>query len=133
MMVAATPDWIAEFERLTEQACWMITRPYAGIAVSPPSVRCKNKYFHSMKKGLQVEFAPAMLGLEKRECASACHWSRAGNDYFGIARKNGIPLRFDAVKHSVEAGIDYLNSKAVVPNQFGAAIYTFSNSLTEVW
>ena len=70
-------------------------------------------------------------------CAFACHWAvgaSASNptDYYGVARANNIPLRFDVVQSSsknvVQSLINYLPNSPV-PAPFHIGVYTFNTTV----
>jgi len=54
-------------------------------------------------------------------------------DYYGIARFNGVQLRFDVVQSAVETAIGYMQSSEEIPSQFGASVFEFGNALTQDW
>lgn len=96
---------------------------------------------------------PAVNGqypLPGPPCAFACHWTnqpvqappgattadpRGGtNDLYGLARRNGIPLRFDYVKQATQDTLQQMqkdNNTAL--NNLSVGIYTFNSTLTQVY
>ena len=70
-------------------------------------------------------------GLGGLQCAFACHWNADGTDYYGLARNNNIQLRFDVLKTAVASAINQMISQKMIDNQFGVAIYTFGDKLTQ--
>jgi hypothetical protein len=74
-------------------------------------------------------------------CAFACHWTtnmsadgKTTADLFGLARRQGIQLRFDVVK---QATIDVLNTMQAdnlsALNNLSVGIYAFNSTVTEVY
>ena len=72
-------------------------------------------------------------GLNGYPCSFACHWDAGGNDYYGLARKNNVQLRFDVLQTAVQSAISEMINEQVITNQFGVGIYTFNNSLVRVY
>jgi Flp pilus assembly protein TadG len=85
--------------------------------------------------GLTAGSVPSGLGGLK--CAFACHWDANNNDYYGLARKNNVQLRFDVVQSAVAAAIGQMITLELIPSQFGVGIYTFGtpapNVLTKIY
>ena len=79
----------------------------------------------------KVADVPDNLGGLK--CAFACHWDANGTDYYGLARNKGIQLRFDVLQTAVASAITQMIDQKKITNQFGVAIYTFSNTLTRIY
>jgi Flp pilus assembly protein TadG len=76
---------------------------------------------------------PGANGLGALQCAFACHWDANNNDYYGLARNNHIQLRFDVVQSAVASAIGEMIHEEVIASQFGVGIYTFGNTLTQVY
>lgn len=72
-------------------------------------------------------------GLGNLQCAFACHWDASGTDYYGLARNNSIELRFDVLQTAVASAIDQMISQRKIDDQFGVAVYTFGNTLTQIY
>lgn len=72
-------------------------------------------------------------GLGSLQCAFACHWDASGTDYYGLARNSGIQLRFDVLQTAVASAITQMISQQKISDQFGVAIYTFSNKLLQIF
>jgi len=72
-------------------------------------------------------------GLGYLQCAFACHWDASGTDYYGLARNNGIELRFDVLQTAVASAIKQMISQRKIDDQFGVAIYTFGDTLTRIY
>ncbi len=71
---------------------------------------------------------PADLG--NKPCAFACHWDKNNNDYYGLAKTNGIQLRFDVLQDAVASAIKQMKDQRKIVDQFAVSIYTFSSALT---
>ncbi len=80
----------------------------------------------TVSKGTNMPQAP---------CAFACHFDANSNDYYGLARQNGVKLRFDYVQSSaaqvIQSLINYLPTSTTV-NPFSVGVYTFNAAFTTV-
>ena len=72
-------------------------------------------------------------GLGDLQCAFACHWDADSYDYYGLARDNNIQLRFDVLQTAVASAIDQMVSQQKIDGQFGLAVYTFADKLTQIY
>jgi Flp pilus assembly protein TadG len=72
-------------------------------------------------------------GLGGYHCAFACHWDANNNDYYGLARANNIPLRFDVVQTATAASINQMISQETFPDQYSVGIYTFTTVLKQIY
>lgn len=76
-------------------------------------------------------------GLAGLRCAFACHWQTdpTKDDYYSVARTNGIQLRTDVLKLAVNSALAtmYTLQKNAVPDQFGVGVITFDNALQQVY
>jgi Flp pilus assembly protein TadG len=80
----------------------------------------------------------AGTNVPQAPCAFACHWaaipvgSTYSPDYYGVARQNGIQLRFDVLQSSaasvIQTLINYLPTSPV-PTPFHIGVYTFNTGL----
>jgi Flp pilus assembly protein TadG len=113
MLIAATPAGVSNLNAWT---------PIGATTPNNPS-------------GLTASSVPS--GLGGLQCAFACHWDANGNDYYGLARKNNIQLRFDVVQSAVAAAIGQMITLELIPSQFSVGIYTFGtpapNVLTKIY
>lgn len=73
--------------------------------------------------------------VEKTSCAIACHYMDIyGSPYtYPEARKSGAKLRIDVVKDAVAKLLGEMEQRRANKQQYQVAIYTFSNSLTQVF
>lgn len=70
-----------------------------------------------------------MVANTSDQCAFACHDDSATpNDYYGLAKKLGVPMRIDVVRSATQQLMDTATSARIVANQFRMAIYTFGAS-----
>jgi hypothetical protein len=113
MLIAATPAGVSNLNAWT---------PIGGSTPNKPA-------------GLTAGSVPS--GLGGLQCAFACHWDANNNDYYGLARKNNVQLRFDVVQSAVAAAIGEMITLELIPSQFGVGIYTFGtpapNVLTKIY
>jgi Flp pilus assembly protein TadG len=80
-----------------------------------------------------VNAVPGAGGLGGLQCAFACHWDANNKDYYGLARANNVQLRFDVVQSAVASAINEMIALEAIPNQFSVGIYTFNNTLTQIY
>jgi hypothetical protein len=85
-------------------------------------------------------------------CAFACHWTNAPveappgsttgvpdprggtNDLYGLARRNGIALRFDYVKEATQAALQAMDAdNNATLNNLSVGIYTFDRAVHRVY
>jgi Flp pilus assembly protein TadG len=74
-------------------------------------------------------------------CAFACHWtntsstdSRGGTaDLFGMARRNGVTLRFDILKSAAITLLNKMQADNLSFSNLSVGIYTFENSITQIY
>ena len=71
-------------------------------------------------RGDSVAYAP---------CAFACHSNTTGTDNYGIARRNGIRLRFDDLKDAIARITSSLDARNAA-RTFRVAFYTFATDLS---
>lgn len=72
-------------------------------------------------------------GLGSLQCAFACHWDNNDKDYYGLARDKSIELRFDVLQTAVASAINQMISQQKITDQFSVGIYTFGNTLTQIF
>jgi len=58
-------------------------------------------------------------------CAFGCHFDSNNNDFYGLAKANGVPLRIDVLSHAVQSVIDTI-SQAPAASQFQVELYSFN-------
>ncbi len=83
--------------------------------------------------GLLVRASPlfAQWG-QNQNCAFGCHFDAGGNDFFGLAHRNGIQLRIDVLAQAVQHVLTTIGQSPVA-NQFQAGLYTFTKSVSTVF
>jgi Flp pilus assembly protein TadG len=89
------------------------------------------------------KYAITATNVPQAPCAFACHWTSSlasgssyTNDYYGLARQNGIQLRFDVVQSAAENVITTLQQALPtlpVPAPFNVNVFTFANSLGTIY
>ena len=65
-------------------------------------------------------------------CGFACHWTATGDDYYALAKRNGVPLRIDMLRAAVSnliTNIAALNTH----NAFRLGMYTFAQTFTPIY
>lgn len=77
-------------------------------------------------------------GLGNLRCAFACHWTTNSYggysyDYYGLARYNGIQLRFDVLQAAAADAINQMISQKKIDRQFAVTVYTFASTLTQIY
>jgi Flp pilus assembly protein TadG len=98
------------------------------LAATQAGVDLMNSITPSQQSALAVP-----NGLGGVPCAFACHWDPNGHDYYGLARKNKVLLRFDVLQSAVQLAIAEMIREEVIADQFGINIYTFTDDLTKVY
>lgn len=63
-------------------------------------------------------------------CAFACHDLSNPNDYYNIAKNNGVQMRIDVVRQATQELTQKAKSDARYPNQYQMGVYTFGDSAT---
>lgn len=172
MLIAATSSGVSTLQPIAANAsCFQAAGGYnshtkAGTPTCTGSTSCTQGSIQI--PGFTSSYSYNINGLGGCQCAFACHWVQpsgsttftyngvqtesgatnpGGNqtyslDYYGLARANGVQLRFDVVQSAVETAINYmyntelnagLNNGAGVTGQFGAQVFEFGNALTQDW
>lgn len=84
-----------------------------------------------------------LSGVDKTDgCAFACHlhtFDNKGkitgddpNDFYNIAKKNGVKLRIQVLREAVENLVDTAKQSMTLPNQFRMEIWTFAENPNKV-
>ena len=78
-----------------------------------------------------------MQNLTPDQCAFACHKKNAdgtenNNDYYHLAKRNGVQLRIDLLRQAVQNLMDTAIASTLIPNQFRMGLYTFSDTFQTV-
>ena len=74
-------------------------------------------------------------------CAFACHWTNnasadplgGSNDLFGMARRNGVTLRFDLLKNATNSVLQQMQSDNLSFNNLSVGIYTFNTQVSQIY
>jgi hypothetical protein len=64
-------------------------------------------------------------------CGLACHSDTGNNDYYYLAKSNGITLRLDVVHQAAASVIQTMQSYEQVPGQYSVGVYEFNNTLQQ--
>jgi Flp pilus assembly protein TadG len=62
------------------------------------------------------------------QCAFACHDLQNPNNYYNLAKKLGVTMRFDVVRDATQSLMDTALSTETLPNQYRVSVYTFGAS-----
>lgn len=78
-----------------------------------------------------------MQGLTPDQCAFACHKKNSNgtenlNDYYHIAKNNGVNTRIDLLRSAVQNLMDTATKSTQITNQFRMGIHTFSDTFQTV-
>jgi Flp pilus assembly protein TadG len=73
-----------------------------------------------------------MVSHTPDQCAFACHDLSTPNNYYNLAHQLGVTLRVDVLRTATQDLMTTAMQTAQVPNQFGAAIFTFNMNLATV-
>lgn len=163
MLIASTSAGITTVQPLTaNSSCWQVTSANGNGNPPTPSCTGSTSCTQGSQKVTVYASnnAYGINSLQGCQCAFACHWQSASGsatfraagvdtesgaantsnstqtyslDYYGIARAAGVQLRFDVVQSAVETAISFMQTSEVIPNQFGASIFEFGNTLTQDW
>jgi Flp pilus assembly protein TadG len=74
-------------------------------------------------------------------CAFACHWTNTAStsalggtaDLFGMARRNGVTLRFDIMKNAAITTLQQMAADSQSYVNLSVGIYTFEDAITQVY
>lgn len=86
----------------------------------------------SPSMGLAANAAEAGRMKALMGCTFACHSRTDGKDSLGTARKHGIKLRIDSIKHAAGLAIDLAQERAVEEGQYRFSVHTISKTLVEL-
>jgi Flp pilus assembly protein TadG len=122
MTIASTQAGINKLNALTNAYSGQYPPALVGSPPTPPS-----PYFPPLQP-----------------CAFACHWTSTtgttkdglfgrSDDFYGIAKKHHIQLRFDVLKNATATSIGTMQGREIVPNQFGIGVFTFNSALTQIY
>ena len=63
-----------------------------------------------------------------QDCAFGCHFDANNDDFYGVAKANGIPLRIDVLSQAVQGVIDTIDLSPA-SSQFQIELYSFNAAL----
>ncbi|HYZ23251.1 MAG TPA: pilus assembly protein TadG-related protein [Rhodopila sp.] len=69
---------------------------------------------------------------QSQNCAFGCHFAADGNDFYGLAHKNGVSLRIDVLIQAVTHVLQTIQQSQGAA-QFQVALYSFNKGLTTVF
>ncbi len=67
-----------------------------------------------------------------QNCAFGCHFDARNNDFYGLAKSNGVPLRIDVLSQAVQNVIQTLQ-QAPAAAQFQVGLYSFNAGFNVVY
>ena len=82
----------------------------------------------SMGVGATPGDIATMVNNTPDQCAFACHDLKNSNNYYNLAKKLGVTMRFDVVREATQKLMDTAVSTETLPNQYRVAVYTFGAS-----
>ena len=82
----------------------------------------------SMGVGATPGDIATMVNNTPDQCAFACHDLKNSNNYYNLAKKLGVTMRFDVVREATQSLMDTAAATETLPNQYRVAVYTFGAS-----
>src|SRR5271165_2537341 len=82
----------------------------------------------SMGVGATPADVATMVNNTSDQCAFACRDLNDSNNYYNLAKKLGVTMRFDVVRSATQSLMDTALSTETLPSQYRAAVYTFGAS-----
>ena len=73
-----------------------------------------------------------MISKTPDRCAFACHSLDNADNYYNLAKANGIPLRIDMVRDATKKMLDTAKSIRAYNSQYRVAVYTFGAAATNM-
>ncbi len=67
-----------------------------------------------------------------QNCAFGCHFDARNNDFYGVAKANGVPLRIDVLGQAVQGMIQTLQQSAAAA-QFEVGLYGFNAGFSTIY
>lgn len=86
----------------------------------------------SMGLAATTDAIEAMVAKTPDRCAFACHSLNDADNYYNLAKANGIPLRIDMVRDATKKVLDTAKSIRAYNSQYRVAIYTFGAAATNM-
>ncbi len=83
--------------------------------------------------GLLVRASPLFKKWgQNQNCAFGCHFDAKSNDFYGLAKSNGVPLRIDVLSQAVQ---NVIQTIATSPSaaQFQVGLYSFNASFNTLY
>lgn len=69
---------------------------------------------------------------QSQNCAFGCHFDANNNDFYGLAKSNGVPLRIDVLSQAVHNVIQTI-SQSSTASQFEVALYGFDRGFNTIY
>ncbi len=82
----------------------------------------------SMGVGATPGDIATMVNNTPDQCAFACHDLNNSSNYYNLAKKLGVTMRFDVVRDATKSLMDTALSTETLPSQYRVAIYSFGAS-----
>lgn len=92
-------------------------------------------------QGILAQQSNGKYPLPGPPCAFACHWTNKASpdpqggtaDLFGMARRNGVTLRFDLLKNATNMVLQQMQSDNLSFNNLSVGIYTFNTQVNQIY
>jgi len=82
----------------------------------------------SMGVGATPADVATMVNNTSDQCAFACRDLNDSNNYYNLAKKLGVTMRFDVVRSATQSLMATALSSEKLPNQYRMAVYTFGST-----
>lgn len=69
---------------------------------------------------------------QNQNCAFGCHFDAHNNDFYGLAKSNGVPLRIDVLSQAVQGVINTI-SQSPSASQFQVGLYSFNTGFSVLY
>ena len=79
----------------------------------------------SMGVGATPGDIATMVNNTPDQCAFACHDLNNASNYYNLAKRLGVTMRFDVVRTATQSLMSTALSSETLPNQYRMAVYTF--------
>ncbi len=83
--------------------------------------------------GVLVRASPLFAAWgQGQNCAFGCHFAANNNDFYGLAKSNGVPLRIDVLSQAVQNVIQTI-SLSPASAQFSVGLYSFNATFNTLY
>jgi hypothetical protein len=69
---------------------------------------------------------------QSQACAFGCHFDAGGNDFYGLAHRNGVTLRIDVLNQAIQGVLTTIAASPQAP-QFAVGLMRFNKTLATVF